>query len=57
MVDVTIIDGESDLNVYVKNKEDDEEVDERTTGCCGPSINDKIPQDQDMKDCCGGLVS
>lgn len=57
MIDVTIIDGESDLNVYVKDKEDNVEVDERAAGCCGSLIEDEVPQDQDTKECCGDSVS
>lgn len=57
MIDITIIDTESDLNVYTKDKEFGEEVDEGTAGCCVPSSKDEVLQDQDKKECCGGSVS
>jgi hypothetical protein len=57
VIDVTIIDGESDLNVYIKDKEDDEAVDQGTAGCCGSLVKDEAPQDQDTEECCGGSVS
>lgn len=57
MIDITIVDGESDLSVYVTDKEVGEEADEGTAGCCGPLSKDNVPQDQDTKECCGSSVS
>jgi hypothetical protein len=57
VIDITIVDGESDLSVYVTDKEVGGEVDEGTAGCCGPLSKDNVPQDQDTKECCGSSVS
>ena len=57
MVDITINDAESDLNVYAKDGEVGEEADEGTAGCCGPLSKDEVPHNQDTKECCSGLVS
>jgi hypothetical protein len=54
-IDVTIVDTESDLNVYANDKEDGPGADDGAAGCCASS--DEVPSNKDAKECCGGSVS
>jgi hypothetical protein len=54
-IDVTIVDTESDLNIYAKDKEDGHGADDGAAGCCAST--DEVPSNQNAKECCSGSVS